>query len=699
MMKFTEIKCGSKGRTYRGVAEEDFVKMVRSEQMGKLVELHRKDYLLKRARGEALDDSRAFYSNWVADVCFAGEWKKVKRKLEMKSYNGLVLLEINNLRSTEDAVNIRKEAARIPYTRMAFVGLSAFSVKIVCGISCEEGFENLTREQIERYHLNAYKRLHYIYSSHLGLSVDNVEPKLDLVCMCSYDKDMYYNPNAEKIFARNEDVDIPEYKGDAKVRGALDFGQNGAVAMGTIYEWCLRDATEKARTLGHDGDELDEAVLSLLAGYCHESNLPLDYAIMHTTWKWRFDKFDLNYITLVFTNAYEEDEARMIPYGHVNNQALMAYKVEAFLKTHYELRRNVMTGVVQFRQKNGFNYDFRNLTESAMNSMTNEAIKQGIGSWDKDMRRIVNSDMVPSYDPVTSYLYNLPSWDGKDRVEELVARIPSDCQDLKFYIHTWLLSMVAHWLGKDSLHGNALVPILIGGQGCGKTSFCSVILPPELRDYYNDKVEFKNETSLVLGLSSFALINVDEFDALKKSQQPTLKYLLSKSDVKLRLPFGKSFEHRRRYASFIATTNNPRPLVDRTGSRRFACVKILPGKRIDFITPIEYEQLYAQLLDEVSHGKQYWLDEQQTTRLMQHNTQFMQVATLQQVLDSLFCIPQNEEETEKLTSYEVVDIIEKAFPEWNITKGIANEIGKYFNSRGFECGKTNKSAYYRVKRI
>ena len=33
-----------------------------------------------------------------------------------------------------------------------------------------------------------------------------------------------------------------------------------------------------------------------------------------------------------------------------------------------------------------------------------------------------------------------------------------------------------------------------------------------MRDYYNDKLNFKNEFDLNIALTSFALINIDEFD-------------------------------------------------------------------------------------------------------------------------------------------------------------------------------------------
>lgn len=696
MKNITIIKKGSKSRTYKNETEASFLAMLRSSAMKDLMMDYREEYILNRARGEMADEREvARRGGNISTVCFAGELKKQDGKVVMKNYNGLVLLEVNNLRSVEYAKELRKEVATIPYTRMTFVGASAYSVKIVCGITSEGGFEGMDQEQILRYHRNAYRRLHYIYSTHLGLSVDNVEPSLESSCLMSYDSDAYFNPDAEMLFARDEDKDIPEYKGGEK-KGSVEFGSEGIVAMSTIFEWCLHDAIEKARIGGFDDDVLDEATLSFLADYCHESNLPMDYAVMHTTWKMRFERFDRNFITAIFANAYEEDIARAIPYKHIDKHALMAYKTEAFLNAHYELRRNVMNGAVQYRRKNGFDYDFHVLTDAAMYTMTNEAIKQGIGSWDKDMRRIVKSDSVPAYDPVSAYMFHLPEWDGKDRVSALIARIPSDCPDMELYMHTWLLSMVAHWLGKDCLHGNALVPILIGGQGCGKTSFCSIILPPQLREYYNDRVEFKNETSLMLALSSFALINVDEFDAMKKSQQPVFKYLVSTTESKLRLPFKDAFERRRRYASFIATTNIPRPIVDRTGSRRFVCIKVTPGKGIDFKTPIEYDQLYAQLLAEVNRGMQYWLDDEQTARLMQQNLAFMKVNTLQDVIDALLSIPTNKDEGKWVSPQDIADLISSNYPEWNITKGIANEIGKCLRAREYEHHKGSSGIQYFV---
>lgn len=62
----------------------------------------------------------------------------------------------------------------------------------------------------------------------------------------------------------------------------------------------------------------------------------------------------------------------------------------------------------------------------------------------------------------------------------------------------------------------------------------------------------------------------------------------------------------RRYASFIATSNQKDLLTDPTGSRRFICIEVLGT--IDTNRAIDYEQLYAQAMYELDHGERYWFD-------------------------------------------------------------------------------------------
>ena len=109
--------------------------------------------------------------------------------------------------------------------------------------------------------------------------------------------------------------------------------------------------------------------------------------------------------------------------------------------------------------------------------------------------------------------------DGKDRIRPLAARIPCDNVRWEQLFYTWFLSMVAHWQGRDKQHGNSLSPLLVGGQGCGKSTFCFNLLPPDLNKYYTDSIDFSKKRDAELYLTRFGLINIDEFDQLSARHQ------------------------------------------------------------------------------------------------------------------------------------------------------------------------------------
>ena len=257
--------------------------------------------------------------------------------------------------------------------------------------------------------------------------------------------------------------------------------------------------------------------------------------------------------------------------------------------------------------------------------------------------------------------------------------------------------MVAQWVGKDRQHGNAIVPLLIGPQGSGKSTFCRRLLPDYLQIYFNDRLSMKNDNDIFLAMSGYALINLDEFDAMSKNQQPILKYLISKNDIKFRPPYGKVMEERQRFASFIATTNNLRPLTDPTGSRRFVCIY---AEEIDNSGLINYDMLYAQLYAELEQGRRYWFEDEENARIMQQNEQFQQVGSYEQMITLTYLAP---EETSKDADFVSLQLImkrlEKLFPTFTIMKGTDVELGRRLTKMGYEHKRLNKGSVFRVEEI
>ena len=328
------------------------------------------------------------------------------------------------------------------------------------------------------------------------------------------------------------------------------------------------------------------------------------------------------------------------------------------------MRKNLLTGVAEYRKKFSDDQEFKPLTPEVRNSMSLTATEMGLKGFDKNMNRFIDSMHIEQYDPVNQWLDKLPKWDGKDRIGELALRVPTDQPQWEKYLRYWLVGMVAQWRESErQLTGNALTPLLIGRQGCGKTRFCKILLPEELRDYYNDKINFKNEFDLNIALTSFALINIDEFDKTTSSQQIVLKYLLSSADVKFRPPYGKTIKQFRRYTSFIGTTNQMKPLVDPTGSRRFVCVGVTGN--INFEDTINHRQLYAQALHLFNAGERYWLDEAEIQTLIKENEPFQKLNDLVEMIGETFSRPEDDVNGKWLSLSDISDILSRHYPSFD----------------------------------
>lgn len=652
------------------------------------------------------------WTELLPDICFSAVFLNRNRQRVMKAYNGLVLLEVNNLGSSDEAEAVRKSAGMIPQTMLAFIGSSGLSVKIVCRGELFDGGLPSTDDDIRRFHINLYEKARLAYNMQLGVTIEKLEPELMRSCHISSDAGIVFNEHSQPFYVDCSDVTkaLQPIVTKSEEPDSLLPGTDNYHAMQLIYEFCLTKAYDDVTGITEE-EERTHLLLTSLAGYCQESGIPMAIAQRLALFNHRLGE-EPDVVRKVFENAYREEHEKLYrrrknitkPLKNIPSETLLMMKVDMFLNANYELRKNVMRGVAEYRERTGLGFEFQDLTEEVRNSITMRALSQGVKCWDKDISRYVNSNDIELYEPMTDFLDNLPKWDGKDRVEALARRIKTDYKEWPYLFHIWMRSMVAMWRGKGQLTGNALVPVLIGRQGCGKTSFCRILLPRKQREYYNDRINFKNESDLNLGLTSFALINLDEFDKITQRQQIVLKYLVSTSDLKYRPPYGKAYSSHRRYASFIGTTNESTPLTDPSGSRRFICVSV--DGDIDFTTPIEYEQLYAQLEYEVSVQRlRYHLTREEENALMEHNLQYQRLSQIGEQLLALFEKPEGTSKTKPdggkwLTLKEISARLKKAFKSaYQEDEGCYIKIGNFLSrpEYKFESDRKEYGKVYWVK--
>ena len=377
--------------------------------------------------------------------------------------------------------------------------------------------------------------------------------------------------------------------------------------------------------------------------------------------------------------------------------------LKLFLQEEYAFRRNLLSGKIEFcERKDAESINYRTLAREDMNSIVlaaEEAMPEVKGLRQR-VEMFIFSRMTPDYDPIREWLQALPEWNQKNHVDALLDRLPGLRAEQRYWLHVWLRSMVAHWLGADELHANELVPTIIGPQGCGKSTFCRLLLPEHLREYFLDHVNLANKFDKEMALTNNLIVNVDELDQVRRSQQAELKQLLSKSRVNGRPIYGRAQDDRRRYASFVATTNNLHPLHDPTGSRRFLCIEIAAGSVIDNLTPVNYEQLYAQVLSELRNSERYWLTEAETRSLQLANAPYESTHDLEQMVDVCFRQPAADEPCEPLPMSTLVKIVTKEYPFIEPTHSTKVQLGIALSARGYQMARdADGRFYYAVPRI
>ena len=376
--------------------------------------------------------------------------------------------------------------------------------------------------------------------------------------------------------------------------------------------------------------------------------------------------------------------------------------VELFLKENYLFRFNVLRGKVEFvtLPTKDENPEWRVMTQKSLNSIIIRAKREQIsekGSPKTDIIELIESDEVEEFNPIGDYLDRLPRWDGQNHVARLFSRLPGGSSEQLGFLAIWLRSMVAHWLQMDTIHGNECVPTLIGAQGCGKSTFMARLLPPKLRMYYLDHLNLSNKFDKEMALTNNLLVNLDELDAIRPSQHAALKQTLSKSKVNGRPIYGASQDDRPRYASFVATTNNPHPLSDATGSRRYICLTIPNGQFINNTGDIDYEQLYAQVLHEIRELKSpYWFDNDQVARIQMLNMNYMEQKDIAEVIEVCIRKPNENEQGIRMKSGEIVKLIQRQFPAIKNNHSTKIHLGMALKELGFEGKPHGNQTYYRV---
>jgi len=175
-----------------------------------------------------------------------------------------------------------------------------------------------------------------------------------------------------------------------------------------------------------------------------------------------------------------------------------------------------------------------------------------------------------------AYFKNLPEWDGTDHLTPFINRVQTTNQELWTETLTkWLCGMVKSVpSGKQC---NTLVPIIYGEQSIGKTTFTRSILPPELRGYYSEEP-----------IGTYC----------KEIKPPLLSVLVHSADLECPIHHEAKC-YKEMYGKKKKGPRVPSVIYTTSWDQEECCEPFIyfeVTRQIDNESPVNYEQLYAQIM-------------------------------------------------------------------------------------------------------
>lgn len=688
-MRITQARHDGKVNTLRTLKIEQLVEQMKTEGKAQLVSRMREvlPYMLPGDKND--------YVQKVPKLLPAAAFVRTEGVMAMAEYNGLVMLQVNGLSGRMEAEDVKRRVRELPQTYLAFTGSSGKTVKIWVRFTYPDDRLPEAREQAEIFHAHAYRLAVKYYQPQLPFDIELKEPSLEQSCRLTFDPDLYFNPQAMPIYLKQptsmpgETTYRERVQSETSPLQRLAPGYDSYEALSVLFEAAFSRALDEQSGYQPEGDI--QSLLLCLAGHCFRAGIPEEDTVRWTRAHYRLPKDEFLIRTTV-NNVYRTcegfgDRTSLLP------EQLFMMRTDEFMKRRYEFRFNVLTNGVEYRERNSFSFYFRSVNQRVLASITMNAMYEGIKLWDKDVVRYLHSDHVPVYQPIEEFLFDLPRWDGKDRIADLANRVPCDNPYWGQLFRRWFLSMVAYWRGMDKKHANSTSPILIGPQAYRKSTFCRLILPPCLQAYYTDSIDFSRKRDAELYLNRFLLINMDEFDQIGLNQQSFLKHILQKPVVNTRRPNASAIESLRRYASFIGTSNHKDLLTDTSGSRRFIAVEVTGV--IDVVRPIDYEQLYAQAMAALHGNERYWFDEEDEARMTEANREFEQAPAIEQLFQVYFRVADDEEEGEWLLAADILQRIQRA-SRMKFSPRQVSHFGRILQKLGVKSFRKTSGVYYHV---
>jgi predicted P-loop ATPase len=206
------------------------------------------------------------------------------------------------------------------------------------------------------------------------------------------------------------------------------------------------------------------------------------------------------------------------------------------------------------------------------------------------------------FHPVRDYL-NIVMWDDEPRIEKWLTTYlgAADSAFVRAAGARWLISAVARVMRPGCQADHVL--LLEGPQGIRKSTALRILAGD---DWFSDHISELGSKDSRLELLGKWILEIAELDRIRRGELERVKAFVTSRIDNFRLPYGRRSDAISRQCVFAGTVNDPTPLTDESGNRRFWPIRcgVIDIERL----AKERDQLWAEAFAQFKAGASWWLD-------------------------------------------------------------------------------------------
>jgi hypothetical protein len=636
-----------------------------------------------------------------------------KRKREnVIAVTGLVMCDFDHV-PTDRLEEVRKRVNTDPHTLVSYVTLSGKGLRVLAKYEMRPSDTFIILEA-ENYYRQVFKGVNQHYEKLTGCEHDAACKDLCRLSFPAYDPEAYYQPQSTPFSAAELSIVTVEER--KRLREEKKRKNKALFRISEVYRTQIEPSLRQKDIEYAPGKHNDYV---MRVGYqCNKYGFEQD-----DVREWACQQFsDYHETADVINSCFEKTEEHGMWANLVRKSGKDSTHIPSasrkdildFLNDRFEMRRNLVLGCTEVREKNPAHegidsflshnpHTFLPVTDEMVHSMAIDLeTERGLSTQVGRIYETVHSRHIPEYDPLLTYLKELPEWipdkdpDYLGELADTVKIIDDDPNATDLWrrcLKKWFVAMLVGWTQANK--GNHTVLTFIGEQGTYKSTWMMNLMPPQLSEYFKVK---QNSGDLnkddIIAMSRYGLILHEELDAMTARENNHLKSIVTAKNSHERKAYHREEMRRENIASLCATGNNDRFLSNDDGSRRMLVFRVEVVKPpID--SPFNYEGIYAQAYSLMKSGFQYYFTPEEQAELEQHNRQFQMVDMEEEMLSLWVRKPEPWETPIWLRNAQICEALtarSNCHFRFN-----PNKIGRILAAQGFV--RTKVQGYYGFKII